>query len=82
VNEADDEDRPGDIRAPETGASDAADTDAGSGDSAPEEPGLFGEAGRIPEPVEPGSPTLENAVFVALGVASMIALVVHLFSLL
>lgn len=33
------------------------------------------------DPVEPGSPTLENAAFVLLGVASMIALILHFLSM-
>jgi len=42
---------------------------------------IFGEA--VPAvPVEPGTPSLENAAFVVLGVASTVALILHLISLL
>lgn len=42
--------------------------------------GVFGEA--VPAaPIEPGAPSIENAAFVVLGVASMIALIVHLASI-
>jgi hypothetical protein len=43
--------------------------------------GVFGEA--VPAvPVEPGTPSIEHAAFVLLGVASTVALVFHLVSLL
>jgi len=42
--------------------------------------GVFGEA--VPAaPVEPGTPSIENAAFVLLGVASTVGLIVHLVSL-
>jgi hypothetical protein len=42
--------------------------------------GVFGEA--VPAtPIEPGSPSVENVAFVLLGVASTVALVFHLLSL-
>lgn len=76
-----DDDREGGYPPHGVEVSDDGDSDLDSGDPDTDDP-LFGEADPVPEPVEPGSPTLENAVFVALGVASMIALVVHLLSLL
>jgi hypothetical protein len=59
------------------------DRDDGEADG-PEDidPDLFDVGDPASQPVEPGSPTLENAAFVLLGVASMIALIYHLVSLL
>ena len=49
-------------------------------DQSGEGEGVFGEA--VPAtPIEPGTPSAENAAFVVLGVASMIALVLHLASI-
>jgi len=74
VSEADDVERTDDTRSSRTEPGDDGEAEADPGGSDSED--------RVPEPVEPGSPSLENAAFVALGVASMIALVAHLLSLL
>jgi hypothetical protein len=54
----------------------------GRSDEAPDEgEGAFGEA--VPAtPIEPEAPSVEDAAFVVLGAASMIALILHLTSLL
>jgi len=51
-----------------------------AGDPDDEGEGAFGEA--VPDvPVEPGTPSVENVAFVFLGVASTVALILHLVSL-
>ena len=69
VNASDDDGAPG--------------NDLHAGDDHPgdgEGEGVFGEV--VPAvPVEPGTPSIENAAFVLLGAASTIALFVHLLSL-
>jgi hypothetical protein len=49
-------------------------------DRSEEGEGVFGEA--VPAtPIEPGTPSIEDAAFVVLGIASMVALIVHLTSI-
>ena len=65
---------PKSVTAPESGPT----PDAGDPDDEGE--GAFGEA--VPDvPVEPGTPSVENVAFVFLGVASTVALILHLVSL-
>ena len=66
--------------------SDVSDADGPSSDDPnagyPDEgAGVFGEAAPA-APVKPGTPSIENAAFVLLGIASTVALILHLVSLL
>lgn len=55
-----------------------AESDDGSDGDGPSHAGVFGAAGSVERPaIDPGDPTLENALFVLLGVAFALAVVVR-----
>lgn len=56
-------------------------TEQSDPDASDEGEGVFGEAAPATA-IEPGTPSLENAAFVVLGVASMVGLILHFASLL